>query len=74
LDRLAGSLTTTWEEEFDEGGAVVVTDERIPGLEATTVPPPPPKIRVGTSQTDPHWIEPGTTVVVPGAQADGAVP
>jgi hypothetical protein len=72
LDRLAGSLTTTWEEELDEGGAVVVTDERIPGLEATTVPPP--KTRVGTSQTDPHWMEPGATVAVPGAHADGTVP
>jgi hypothetical protein len=71
--RLAGSLTTTADDDGDDdGGAVVVTEERMPGLAATTVPPP--MIRAGTSQTDPYWTVPGTTVVVPGAQATGTPP
>jgi hypothetical protein len=44
-----------------------MTDERTPGLAATTVPPP--KIRDGISQ-----IDPGTMVVVLGAHAVGTVP
>jgi hypothetical protein len=74
--RFAGSLTTTWDDDADdddEGGALVVTEERMPGLAATTVPPL--RMRVGgTSQADPTWTVPGTTVVVPGAHATGTPP
>jgi hypothetical protein len=72
--RFAGSLTTTWDDDADdEGGALVVTDERMPGLAATTVPPL--RMRVGgTSQTDPTWTVPGRAVVVPGAHATGTPP
>jgi hypothetical protein len=66
--RLIGSLTTT----CDDGGAVEVTDDLTPGLDATTVPPP--TTCAGTSQTEPYWTVPGTTVVVPGAHATGTVP
>jgi hypothetical protein len=65
---LAGSLTTT----RDPDGAVPTTEDRTPGLDATTVPPP--KSRDGTSQTEPYWIVPGTMVVVPGAHAVGTPP
>jgi hypothetical protein len=73
--RTVGSLTTTSDDGEDEdGGAVEVTDDRIPGLDATTVPPPPPKSCVGRSQSALDWAVPGTMVVVPGAQATGTVP
>jgi hypothetical protein len=66
-----GSLTTTSDDEV-EGGAVVVTDDLIPGLAATNVPPP--KSCVGRSQMDVAVAVPGTTVVLPGAQAAGTAP
>jgi hypothetical protein len=70
---LVGSLTTTSEEDVD-GGAVLVTDDLIPGLDATNVPPPPLRICDGRSQIEPYWTVPGTTVVEPGAQATGTFP